>query len=264
MSLARRHRDRLNASRTVAAAPNDGAAPAPAVSSPAAGAGNSSPAARAAAQMALRLTHDLRRLKEIKGIAAKIAAKRKMLPEYVAWVKGILEADAGVGTGTAADVLPTMMVWLIDIGDYEDALDLLPFLLRHKVAMPGRYNRDPATVAVEEIATAALKAQAAGQTFRLGTLYRVAELTDGIDMHDEPRAKLLKALGTEELRHAEEDEASAEGRPLIETALASLIGAQGLHDRIGVKDKIKRAQKLLAANLAAFPPASPEQGGPAA
>lgn len=264
MSLARRHRDRLNASRTVAVAPNDGAAPAPAASLPAAGAGNSSPAGRAAAQIALRLTHDLRRLKEIKAVSGKIEAKRQMLPEYVAWVRGILDADAGVGTGTAAEVLPTIMVWLIDIGEHMDALDLLPFLLRHKVAMPGRYNRDPATVALEEIATAALKAQAAGEVFSLEVLYRVAELTVGIDMHDEPRAKLLKAIGTEELRDAEDMEASPLARTHLTIARNTLRNAQNLHERIGVKDKIKRAEKLIAANIAAFPPASTEQGGPAA
>ena len=40
--------------------------------------------------------------------------------------------------------------------------------------------------------------------------------------------------------------------------------AQRLNDRIGVKDKIKRANKLLAAIAAAGPATNNEQGGTAA
>jgi hypothetical protein len=267
MSIARRHRDRILAAQTIASAPNGGAAIAPAAGlSTAAGANSASntPAARAAAQIALRLTHDLRRLKEIKAVSLKVEAKRQMLPEYRDWLIGLVAADAGVGTGTAAEVAPTVMVWMIDTGYYGDAINLGEFLLRHRVAMPSRYNRDVATVLVEEIADAALKAQAADAPFDLGVLDSVDGLTIGIDMHDEVRAKLAKAIGAESLRALDSAEATASLRPAIENTLFHLRRAQGLHDRIGVKDKIKRAEKLLATNIAAFPPeaeqAATEQG----
>lgn len=253
MSLARRHRDRILAALTVASAPNVGADTPAAAPLPAAGGTGASQADRGAAQIAMRLTHDLRRLHEIKGVDLKIAAKREMLPEYVEWVKGVLNADAGVGTGVSAEVLPTVMIWLIDMGNFMDALDLVPFVLRHKVEMPARYNRDAATIVVEEIAEAALKAHNANEDFDLGVLFRVAELTDAIDMHDQARAKLRKATGAQQLRHAEDMEANAAGREMLEAALASLKAAQALNDRIGVKDKIKRAEKLLKAHDAAAP-----------
>lgn len=259
MSLARRHRDRILAAQTVASAPNGGAALASAAAlSPAAGANPApnSPATRAAAQIALRLTHDLRRLKEIMAVSLKVEAKRQMLPEYRDWIAGLISADAGVGTGTAAEVAPTIMVWLIDTCEYRAAIDLGEWLLRHKVAMPARYNRNVATVLVEEIADAALKAQAADTPFDLGVLDAVDGVTIGIDMHDEVRAKLAKAIGTESLRTLHSAEATAALRPAIENTLFHLRRAQGLHDRIGVKDKIKRAEKLLATNIAAFPPAA--------
>ncbi|WP_264606407.1 phage terminase small subunit [Sphingobium sp. B2D3C] len=199
----------------------------------------------------MRLTHDLRRLHEIKGVDLKIAAKREMLPEYADWVKGLLDVDAGVGTGVSAEVLPTVMVWLIDVGAFDGALELVPFVLRHNVQMPARYNRDAATIVVEEIAEAALKAHNAGAHFDLGVLLRVAELTDAIDMHDQARAKLRKATGAQQLFIAEDMEANAESRAMLEAALASLKAAQALNDRIGVKDKIKRAEKMLAAQDAA-------------
>lgn len=266
MSLARRKRDRILAAQTIiaaqtihAVAPARGADVAPAAAlSPAAGANTASPADRAASQIALRLTHDLRRLKEIKGIDRKVAAKREMLPEYKSWIEGVLSADAGVGKGTAADVVPTCMVWMLDVGDYMQALTIGEFLLRHKVPMPSRYARDVATVIVEMIADAAAKVQNAGEVFDAAVLDTADNLTTGIDIHDPVRAKLLKAVGIEQLRKAEEAEAGS-GKDALVSALVNLREAQRLNDRIGVRDRIKRADKLLAAVNAAV--ASTDTGG---
>jgi hypothetical protein len=115
----------------------------------------------------------------------------------------VVAADAGVGSGTAADVVPTCMVWLIDVGAYGEALDLVPFLLRHRVEMPRRYERDVATIVVEEIADAAARAQNAGERFDQAVLDTADALTSGLDIHDQVRAKLLKAIGIEQLRTAE-------------------------------------------------------------
>lgn len=271
MSLARRKRDRTLAAQTITAAPVLSCGGAPAATghpAPAAGASirpasiraasvRATPAERAAAQIALRLTHDLRRLKEIRSIDRKIEAKRTMLPEYRAWVEGVVAADAGVGSGTAADVVPTCMVWLIDVGAYGEALDLVPFLLRHRVEMPRRYERDVATIVVEEIADAAARAQNAGERFDQAVLDTADALTSGLDIHDQVRAKLLKAIGIEQLRTAE-DMPAEDSAIVLRSALVHLREAQRLHDRIGVKDRVKRAEKLLAAVEAA----APNTGGP--
>ena len=254
MSLARRHRERILAAQTVnaAGAPVVGAGFASAAEPlPAAGAANASPADRAAAQIAMRLTHDLRRLKEIKSVAHKVDAKRTMLPEYRDWLDGLVSADAGIGTGVAAEIAPTMMVWMIDIGLFAEAANLAEFLLRHKAPMPARYNRDAATVLVEEIADAALKALGAGGGFDVAVLEKIDDMTADLDMHDEVRAKLCKALGIAALAAEEAAEMTERSGLSIAYALASLRRAQALNDRVGVKDKIKRAEKLLAAHAAA-------------
>ena len=157
-----------------------------------------------------------------------------------------------------------MMVWCIDIGEYHAGLDLAEFALRHHVAMPARYQRDAATIIVEEIADAALKVQGLAEPFSPDILVRVDELTAHIDLHDQVRAKLMKAIGIEHLRDAEEMEAIA-ALPRLQAALTSLNEAQRLNARVGVKDKIKRAAKLQAATLAALAPndesgAVPDQG----
>ncbi|KQM79362.1 hypothetical protein ASE70_05700 [Sphingomonas sp. Leaf22] len=202
-------------------------------------------AATAAAQVAARLTHDLRRLKEIRSIERKIAAKREMLPEYADWVDGLMTGAREAGAGVSGDVLPTIMVWRIDVGDFAGAMPLIEHVLSHAVPMPGRYARDAATLVVEEIAEAAIKAQAADQPFDLAILEQVEALTAGHDMHDEVRAKLMKAIGFELVRAA--DAAPADAVPLLTRSLAQMRGAQSLHDRVGVKTAIRGVEKSLAA-----------------
>lgn len=202
----------------------------------------------AAAQIAARLTHDLRRLKDIKSIAHKIAAKREMLPEYADWVAGLLSGAQAAGAGVSGDVLPTVMVWRIDVGDFAGAMPLVEHVLAHKVAMPTRYARDAATLVVEEIAEAAIKAQAADQPFDLAILEQVEALTAGDDMHDEVRAKLLKAIGFELDRTAQAASgAGVDFVPLLTRSLTAMKTAQALHDRVGVKTTIKAVEKRIAA-----------------
>lgn len=226
-------------------APAPAAAPTgPAPASPARA--PSSPATQLAAQMALRFTHDIRRLKEIRSTDGKVAAKREMLPAYADWVKGLLDAGAGAMPGIAGEILPTCMVWLIDVGAYEDALVLAEFVLRHRIPLPARYQRDAPSVIVEEIANKALKAQGANEAFPLDVLDQVEAMTAGLDLHDEIRAKLCKAIGVERLDRAE-DMPAEESRDALAATLATLKEAARLNPRVGVKDRVKRVEKLLAA-----------------
>jgi len=240
MSLARKHRDRIFASQ-MASAPALGSG----LSSPASDAGT--PAERAAASIAMRLQHDLRRLKEIQSIARRIDVKREMLPAYTDWVAGLLDGGRTAGAGIAEDVLPTVMVWLIDTGDYARALLLAEHVIAYDVALPSRYERSAAALIVEEIADAAIRAQTAKAPFPLDVLEHVAELTADADMHDQVRAKLHKAIGTELARAADAiDPAKPEFAALAQRALDPLRRAVALHDRVGVAGQIKRLERALA------------------
>ncbi|WP_249403165.1 phage terminase small subunit [Sphingomonas sp. CFBP 8765] len=215
------------------------------LSSPASDAGT--PAERAAASIAMRLQHDLRRLKEIQSIARRIDVKREMLPAYTDWVAGLLDGGRNAGAGIAEDVLPTVMVWLIDTGDYARALLLAEHVIAYDVPLPSRYERSAAALIVEEIADAAIRAQTAKAPFPLDVLEHVAELTADADMHDQVRAKLHKAIGTELARAADAiDPAKPEFAALAQRALDPLRRAVALHDRVGVAGQIKRLERALA------------------
>jgi hypothetical protein len=259
MSLIRKHRERILAAQTVVNgdAAGHGASGGQSLPSPLP-ARHPSRADTAAKTMKVRLTHDLRRLKEIQSIERKIIAKREMLPEYAAWIEGLLAAgDVAPGD----EVLPTIMIWRVDTSDFAGAMPLVRHVLRHDVPLPARYERTAPALIVEEIAIAALKMQGAGEIFPLDVLEELEELTGDQDMHDEIRAKLHKAIGVEMMRlvgNAGDDKAAA-----IARANAQLSRAHALHERVGVTVMLRqlaRAQAELEKPAAADP--KPAQAAP--
>lgn len=256
MGLAQKHRDRVLAMQA-ASAPAFGSGLTP--STP----GHSAQVDSAAAHIRLRFVHDLRRLKDIKSTEAKIAAKRQMLPDYQSWCDGWLEAGwctngNELGPSGADDVLPTMMVWAIDTGAWTRALELAEHVLRFHVAMPDRYKRDAPTLLVEEIAEAAFRVQARSQPFPIEVLEKVEALTVAIDMHDEVKAKLQKALGVELARMAGEiDTGAADFIAAATLAIEPLRRAQELNPRAGTKTKAAQLEKAIKAATAAIEHAGP-------
>jgi hypothetical protein len=209
----------------------------------------------ATAQIRLRLQHDLRRLKEIQSIQLKIAAKRQMLPEYRDWIDGMLRIGRDEGVAVADDVLPVIMIWSIDTGDWPRALELAAHVLRHRLPLPARYERTAPALIVEEIADVAIREHNAGRAFPIDVLEEVEALTADDDMHDEIRAKLMKAIGVELMRGVEDTApGSAEQHAAALRALDPLRRAQMLHDRVGAKGSIKRLEKLTKDTPAHSPP----------
>jgi tetratricopeptide (TPR) repeat protein len=181
--------------------------------------------------MLAKLDTDRRRLKEIQSIERKIDVKREVLPEYKDWIEGVLSA----GKGGQDDVLVTVMVWCIDVGEFAAALPLAEYVLSHSLVMPDQYDRNIQTVIVDEVADAALKANKEGRNFDIEILNEVRSLTDSRDMPDQARSKLYKALGLELFENAEYTEALERFRRALE-----------LNERSGVKRYIADCEKELS------------------
>ena len=181
--------------------------------------------------MLAKLDSDKRRLKQIQSVERKIEVKRELLPDYAGWIAGTLEADAG----EQDEVLTTIMVWEIDVGEFDAALTLAAHALRHKMSLPDHYKRSLPCLVAEEIADAALRAFATTEEgFPLAVLTRALATVRGEDMPDEVRAKLAKAEGLAQEKSGK-----------LECALASLQKAFSLHDKIGVKKDIERVKRAL-------------------
>lgn len=251
MSLARQHRERVLAALAATTGKSAG--------EPAHAAGGkqarllavpkaATPADAEAARMKLRLTHDLRRLKSFKSLERRIDIKRELLPAYAAWIEGILAAEAD-GAVDRGEILPTIMIWRIDAGDFEGAMPLAHYVVRNDVPLPPRYDRTAPAFIVEQISEGALIAIEAGIGCDVSLLEELDELTADCDMHDQIRAKLMKAIGLEYDRRAGEAGDGIDQRPageLRDAGLDRLRRAHALHDRVGVKKRIEALERAKA------------------
>ncbi|WP_286950590.1 MULTISPECIES: phage terminase small subunit [Brevundimonas] len=198
-----------------------------------------------------QLLHDRQRLKQIQSRQTKIELKRELIPAYDAWVEGVLEATENGQPGVQDDVLVTMMIWRIDVGDYAAALPLIAYCLKWGLQLPGHFKRTLAAFAVEEIAEAAVRALAPSAERPSTDLVKattealagIERLTHDSDMPDEVRATLHKAIAMAILAGGEED---GPDRRLRESqALKRYQLALDLDPRSGVKGDIGRLQRSL-------------------
>jgi hypothetical protein len=192
--------------------------------------------------MLAKLAQDKRRLKELQSVERKIEVKRTLLPDYAPWVEGVLSA----GRGAQDDVLMTVLVWRIDVGDFAGALAIARYALHFGLQLPDQYQRTLPCLLAEEVADTALKATDAGLPVDLDSLDQVAQLTADEDMPDEVRAKLYKAGG-----YAMRDT----DKP---TALRLLQRALQLHDKVGVKKDIEHLEREIRNAAAAA--GAPDEG----
>jgi hypothetical protein len=186
-----------------------------------------------------QLLQDRLRLKQVQSNQGKAELKRQLLPEYIPYVQGVLDA----GQGAQDEVLTTIMVWRFDAGDFTGGLDIAQYVLQHKMVMPDRFERTTGCLVAEEVATAAFKAQKVGEPFDLAVLHRTAELTDAEDMPDQARAKLFLAMGRATLEGITDEKPGQPGQ--VQAGIDLLKKAIDLHDACGGKKDLERAERLL-------------------
>lgn len=139
----------------------------------------------------LELAQDKRDLKGIKALELKAAKKKELLPKYLPWVEGVIASDAG----TQDDVLVTMLVWAIDVSDFELALRIAEYCIKYKLAMTDNYQRDLPNIVAEDIAEAQIKLSKTEHEMSTEIIKRAIEITEKSDLFDAVRAKLHKAYG---------------------------------------------------------------------
>lgn len=188
--------------------------------------------------MLAKLAQDRRRLHDLQSIERRAEVKRELLPDYEAWVGGALEGDHGVQD----DVLMTVMVWRIDVGDLFGALKIAAYAIKHKLAMPDQYKRSTGCLIAEEFADYALRIGAIAPEITW-QLQAADELTVNEDMPDQVRAKLLKAIGYGLQQSA--DAYPDQRLGILQQSLDALKRAFGLHDKVGVKKDIERLEREI-------------------
>ncbi|MCU4444097.1 phage terminase small subunit [Acinetobacter pittii] len=204
-------------------------------------------------QQLLQLNSDKNRLKNIQSKQNKIELKRQLLPNYKPYVEGILEVKPGVQDAVITEIL----VWAIDIGDYEFALDIAEYVLEHGLKLPDRFERSEACFITEDIADEFLKTLKTDVAVDITVLERLEKLiTDETlaqskrDMPDEVKAKLYLALGKTEMRFVT-------GEELVDLVHATrardfLDQACKLDDKCGGRTDLNKMTKLASKLNAIF------------
>lgn len=167
-----------------------------------------------------------RELKSIKSMTAKNHAKAAMLPEWTGYVDGVLSAD----TGASDSIIGQLLIWSIDVADYDQAINVGRYMLKHDIALPEQFERDTVDAFAEELAEAWIRHDE--PTITLEQLTQAYDLVVGFELFDEVRAKLLRALG--EASYKADDE----------KAIEYLTEAVALNPRVGCKPLLTKLQKL--------------------
>lgn len=179
----------------------------------------------------LKLREDKQALKSKQSIQAKIELKRELVEHYDEWINATLSA----GKGDQDNLLTTLMLWHIDIGDFERALDIADYAMTHKLKMPDAHQRTLATVVAEEIADTAKKLATSNEIDdeQIAQVLRASTMTAEADMPDQVRAKLSRQVG----------ELTETTNPVF--ALDNFQTALKFDENSGVKGSIKRLEKQL-------------------
>ncbi|WP_151957402.1 phage terminase small subunit [Acinetobacter guillouiae] len=197
----------------------------------------------------IQLNNDRQRLKQIQSTAGKVVLKSGLLPTYLPYVEGILEADKSIQD----EIFMTILVWCIDVGDYNKALEMTEFALRHNMIMPDAFKRNTATYVVETIAEVFLKQLKTNAPVDISVLAQVEQLILNpdldpkvLDMPNQAKAKLYVALGKSLSKSIQSaDDPSHEDLVLAQSAQTYLSVAFDLDEKCGGLGDLKSINKLL-------------------
>ena len=227
MSLALAHKRRVRAQGPavlVAGAVAAAYSPAAALTSP------------ANAQKHLKLMEDslavdLERISAINSREARQQLKRdELLPKYQEYVRRYRDS----GLSFQNSVLVYVLVWLFDIADFEQGLELADFAMSQGQKLPERFNRDIPTFVADEViewAEAEYKAGRSPEPYVSNLLPRV----DGEwSLFERIPARYHKQLGI----------LAMDRKDWVE-AIARFERAEALYDGIGVGTRLSGARKAL-------------------
>lgn len=192
------------------------------------------------------------RLKDLQSVEKKIEAKRVILPEYDAYLDGVLLAKPG----TQDEVVATVLIWHIDAGNYARALQIAEYALASGITPPDNYHRDLPTIVQDEVAEAVIDGRVKGQA-ALQIVATAMALTEAADTPDQAKSKLYKAAGWAVLGKTGSHDVDMASRTLkaCKEALPLLMRAMELDTRAGVKKDIERLERRLKPKAAEKAPA---------
>lgn len=175
-------------------------------------------------------------LKSLSSVKDKVAYKNEILPHYQDWITGIL-ASGEVNPNDS--ITPMILVWQLDCGQLDASLPLAQFALNKNLNIGDDYQRNMATVILEEYAEQISQgADIADANLPILIEWATAkqEGRHRYNVPDQVRAKLLKAVA-EKL----EDKEPHTAIDLYEQALA-------YNEKAGCKKQLEVLRKQFKNN----------------
>lgn len=231
MSLALAHKRRTLAQGSAVAV----ASAAPAAYSPAAALASPANAQKHYKLMEDALLVDLERLSDIDSIEQKKVLKRdELLPKYLEYVVRYRES----GLNFPNQVLMYVLVWLFDVYEFEQGLELADFAMEQEQKLPERFNRNVPTFIADEVITWAEAEYKAGRSPEPYVSNLLPRVDGEWKLFERIPARYHKVLGI--LAMDAKD---------WRKAIAHLERAEALYPEIGIGTRLKGSRKALAKQL---------------
>ena len=195
----------------------------------------------------LALEQDEKRLKALDRIADKITLKRELLPKYRPYVEQYLANEKTHQNPLFA----TMVIWLFDLGEFEQALDWAGIAISQGQRTPTRMKRDFPHFVADTILEWAEQQAAEGQAVEPYFSRVFKHVAKDWRLNEKLTAKYFKFAGLLLLRDATgEPRASAVTDPdVLERADALLVKA---HEWDPVGAQVKTHRNRIAMRLRAL------------
>lgn len=138
----------------------------------------------------LRMYNHLNILSGIKSIQERIAKKAEWIGEYQGYIEGCLaESPAPQNT-----TLIHLMIWAVDVGEYDLTLRIAQYAVLNEMAMPEGYKREIAEFVTEQCCDVFIANEDLAVKY-VDVIEKIIDLGNGENMVDEIRAKSYRALG---------------------------------------------------------------------
>ena len=186
------------------------------------------------------LDQDLARISAINGLAGRQALKREeLLPKYQEYVQRYCESGLNFPNRVAVQVL----IWLFDIAQFDDALELAEFLMEQGQEMPERFKRRDIQTFVADAVCEWAYAEYTAKRSPEPYLSDLLPLVDGEwNLTEQIPSKYHKLIG---MRAMEAEQ--------WETALKHLERSTELYPKAGNETRIVKCRKALAKQAATNP-----------
>lgn len=148
----------------------------------------------------IKLRSDLARLAKIPSKIERNRIKGELIAEYEDFLEPLLKAGI---TGQHNHVFARLLIWCVDAGHYDRALELLAVAMANDLSTPSQFSaRKLPEIIVEDIAMAVIHSPEPDQL--LDMLERLEALVRDISLPDYVKAKLFKALGLASMNQDDE------------------------------------------------------------